>query len=262
MALTPPKRRVSDAENKLRLLFCIDALGPVTPAQLWPFAASLELMEYILMQQLLHELISGGDVEMGEGALRERLFLTRQGHNAFQLFNRRVMASDRRQIREAAAAYRVELQRRARARMSYEMAQGGDYRVRLSLQEGELPLLVLRLATESREYAASAIERFEGVAAPILRLLYSLETSLGEAGEEVSEGEDALAADSGSIRTTLQSHSLHEHTVTALLPHPRATITLSLLLPDGHTAQAYQRAFSQKAVAEETARQLMALLSP
>ncbi|MCL1855731.1 MAG: DUF4364 family protein [Clostridia bacterium] len=255
MALAPPKRRVSDAENKLRLLCCIDALGAVTPAQLWPFVASLELMEYIPMQLLLHELISGGDVGMGAGALREHLLLTRQGHSSFQLFYRHIMASDRRQIREAAAAYRAELQRRARAHTAYELAQGGNYRVRLTLQEGELPLLVLRLATESRECAAGAIGHFEGAAAQILKHLYSLETYWGEDGKE-----GPPAADSESEGATLQSHSRFEHTVTAVLPHTQAKITLALLLPDEHTARAYKRTLSQKAVAEETARRLMTLL--
>ena len=262
MALAQPKRRISDAENKLRLLCCVDALGAVTPAQLWPFVASLELMEYMPMQLLLHELISGGDVEVGIGVLQKHLFITQKGYNALQLFNRHVMASDRRQIRETAASYRAELQRRARAHTAYETAQEGDYRVRLSLQEGDLPLLLLRLAMENRECAASAIVRFEGAATPILKLLYNLETSSGEAGEEGLEEDGVLDDASGSARATLESHSRHEHTVTALLPHPHAKITLSLLLPDRLTARAYQRALSQETVSEETARQLIALLCP
>ena len=47
MPLSSPKRKVSDAENKLRVLCCLDALGMATQEQLWPFVAQLELMEYI-----------------------------------------------------------------------------------------------------------------------------------------------------------------------------------------------------------------------
>ena len=43
------KRHISDAENRLRLLLCIDALGLCTREELWPFVAKLELMEYMPM---------------------------------------------------------------------------------------------------------------------------------------------------------------------------------------------------------------------
>lgn len=258
MAFTPSKRRVSDAENKLRLLCCLDALGAITPVQLWLFVASLDLMAYIPMQLLLHELISGGDVEPGTGALQELLFLTSQGRNSLKLFNQRVMASDRRQIRDAAAAYRAELLRKAPVHTAYEMAQAGDYRVLLSLQECELPLLTIRIATERREFAAGAIERFEKVAGHILRILYNLELSPRDWEGEASKGTGALETDLNGA--SMESHSRHEHTVSALLLHPLAKITLSLLLPDEYVARAYLHAFSTRAVTEKAACQLMDLL--
>ena len=245
MPIVPPKRQVSDAENKLRLLCCVDALGTATPAQLWSFVASLELMGYVPMQLLLHELIAGGDLVKGENALQDQLFLTPQGHKAFALFDKRIMASDRRQIKEAAPAYRAELRRRAQVHAAYEIAKPGEYRVVLSLQEGELPLLTLRIATSNRNCADKAIHCFEGQAAAILALLYAIDIS--------TEPAMPLAA-------TLQSHSMYEHTVTALLPHPQAEITLSLLLPDAHAAEAYQAVLSDPDGRREIAKQLLALL--
>ena len=56
MPFLSPKRRVSDAENKLRLLLCLRALGMATSDQLWPFVAELELMEYLPYCLLLDEL--------------------------------------------------------------------------------------------------------------------------------------------------------------------------------------------------------------
>ena len=47
MPFLSPKRKISDTENKLRVLCCLDALGMATQDQLWPFVAQLELMEYL-----------------------------------------------------------------------------------------------------------------------------------------------------------------------------------------------------------------------
>ncbi len=55
MPFLSPKRRVSDAENKLRLLLCLRALGMATSDQLWPFVAGLELMEYLLERAQAYE---------------------------------------------------------------------------------------------------------------------------------------------------------------------------------------------------------------
>ena len=55
MPLLSPKRRVSDVENKLRVLFCLKALGLVTQEQLWPIVARMELMDYLPFCLLLDE---------------------------------------------------------------------------------------------------------------------------------------------------------------------------------------------------------------
>ncbi len=249
MPLESPKRNVTDAENKLRLLCCVDALGSVTPAQLWPFVASLELMDYIPMQLLLHELMADGDVETGTGALREQLFLTQPGRAALRLFDGRIMQSDRQQIQAAAAPYRTQLLQKARVQAVYESAQAGEYRVRLCLQEGELPLLELRLSTPHRDMAAAAIAHFQQQAAPLLMYLYGL-----------GDGASAPPAKERAALSTLVTHSRHEHMVTAPLPHPQAEILLSLLLPDLATATAYQEALARPSVAQAAAQRLVALL--
>ncbi len=249
MPLTLPRRKVSDAENKLRLLCCVDALGAVTPAQLWPFVASLDMMEYVTMQLLLHQLMEEGDLEEGTLALAQQLFLTEKGRRALGLFGGRVMDSDRRRIRAAAALYRARLRHRAQVQAVYESAQAGEYRVLLSLREGELPLFSLRLATPHRDVAVGALARFEAQAAPLLAYVYGL-----------GEGEPPPAPPEGAPLPGIESHSRHEHTVTAVLPHPRGSLTLSLLLPDLFAAQAYRRMLASSRLAREAAERIMALL--
>ena len=70
------KRHISDAENRLRLLLCIDALGLCTREELWPFVAKLELMEYMPMCLYLDELLRDGSLMEGQHAVQGVLFLT------------------------------------------------------------------------------------------------------------------------------------------------------------------------------------------
>ena len=62
------KRHISDAENRLRLLLCIDALGLCTREELWPFVAKLELMEYMPMCLYLDDLLRDGSLMEGQYA--------------------------------------------------------------------------------------------------------------------------------------------------------------------------------------------------
>ncbi len=257
MPLRSIKRQVSDAENKLRLLCCVEALGGITQAQLWPFVASLELMDYMPMQLLLHELIADGDVEKGALALEEQLFLTEQGRRSLRLFDGRIMASDRQEIRRAAALYRAQLQRKAGVQAVYESAKAGEYRVRLSLQEGEIPLLTLRLHTPDRDWAAAALHGFGRHAADLLAYIYSLEM---EEGPPEVPGQSQEVEPHRLSPPQVQSHGPHEHTVSAQLPHEAATLSLSLLLPDAHAAEAYQRMLANPTRARDIAQRFVDLL--
>ncbi|MDD3214346.1 MAG: hypothetical protein PHY64_11765, partial [Eubacteriales bacterium] len=82
MPIQSPPRKVSETENMLRLLLCVDTLESVTSTQLWMFVAEQELMDYISMRLCLHKLMMAGELETGGGALGEQLFLTDRGREA------------------------------------------------------------------------------------------------------------------------------------------------------------------------------------
>lgn len=66
MPLTSPKRRISDAEYRLRVLCCVNALGMATLDQLWPFVAQLELMDYMPLCVFVDELKKDGALDSGQ----------------------------------------------------------------------------------------------------------------------------------------------------------------------------------------------------
>ena len=103
MPFLSPKRRVSDAENKLRLLLCLRALGMATSDQLWPFVAELELMEYLPYCLLLDELKKDGEVAQGRCALEGVLYLTPKGEKTLSLLRDKLTHTDCRRIREGGA---------------------------------------------------------------------------------------------------------------------------------------------------------------
>ena len=109
MPFRSPKRRVSDAENKLRLLLCLRALGMATSDQLWPFVAGLELMEYLPYCLLLDELKKDGEVAQGRFALEGVLYLTPRGEKTLSLLRDKLTHTDCERIRAAAPAYAAGL---------------------------------------------------------------------------------------------------------------------------------------------------------
>lgn len=115
MALFFPKRRVSDAENKLRLLLCLRMLGMASSEQLWPFVAQLELMEYLPYCLLLDELKKAGVVAQGRYALEGMLYLTPEGEKTLALLGDKLIPTDCERIRQAAPAYAARLSERRQA---------------------------------------------------------------------------------------------------------------------------------------------------
>ena len=111
MPINSPPRKVSETENMLRLLLCVDALDSVTPTQLWTFAAEQELMDYVSMRLCLHKLLAAGEVETGGGSLTEQLILTDRGREALALFGARLPGDIRTRIALSAPEFRTRIVR-------------------------------------------------------------------------------------------------------------------------------------------------------
>lgn len=227
------KRNISDAENRLRLLFCVDALGPVTKEQLWPFAARLELMEYVPMCLYVDELVRDGSLGEGPAALQGALFLTDAGRRTLELFGKRLPQADASRIRLAAPDYAALLMEKRQIRAVHELATGRKYRVACSVTEGDVPTLFLRLETSSKRLAGGAIKRFRSRAALLLTCLYTLAPAKDPPPDEVEgmfdlkEALDAVTAET----PLLCRFGGHQQAGVVRLKNKRADVRLALLLP-------------------------------
>lgn len=268
MPLQSPPRKVSETENMLRLLLCVDALGSVTPVQLWTFAAEQDLMDYVTMRLCLHKLLSAGEMQTGEGALKELLFVTDRGREALSLFGQRVPGDVRTRVCQAAPEFHGRMERNQQVRATYEMARPNDYRLNLSVCEGDLPTILLRMETTNRSLASRAIHRFVIYAAETTTYLYGL--------AEQAAAVDAGAADSNGVATPVEKasnaalplpdgaiveHSATEYSAKVTIKGKKARFGVELLLPSRRSAQAFIQALTPPEAAAQAADKLARLVS-
>jgi len=248
MPIIPPPRKVSETEHMLRLLYSVDALGTLTAAQLWTFAAEQELMDYVTMRLCLHKLLGAGELETGEGTLTDQLLLTDRGREAIQLFGGRLPTDVRERIRLAVPEYRQRVQRNRQVQAVYEMARPGDYRLNLSVREGDLPTIRLHMETRSRALASKAIHRFAQHAAEATTYLYAL----AQQGLRGNDPNAACTVGEGSVT----EHSRAEYTAAVSLTGRRANFNVALLLPTRQAAEDFVCAFRSPEAAEKAANRL------
>ncbi len=248
MTIKPAPRNISETEYMLRLLRCVDALDCATELSLWTFAAELELMDYVTMRLCLHQLLEAEQVQYGDGVLKQHLYLTEKGRQALQLFGDRLPAEIAGKIGAAAGKFRDRISLSQQVRAAYESAVHNDYKLNLSVAEGDLTMLLIRMETKSRRLAGRAIRQFETQAAKVTFFLYQLAQN--------AQGVEPKGASSGEITR----HSAGEFTARHTLAGRRAALTVTLTLPTQEAAQAYLAQFTDTAAAADTAEKLLKLI--
>lgn len=246
MPFLSPKRKVSDAENKLRVLFCVKTLGMATLEQLWPFVAALELMEYVPLCVFVDELKKDGALGVGSHAIEGALYLTEEGTEMLRLFGDRLLTGDCERIQKTAPAYAARMSERRQVRAVHERSVNNAYRVACTVREGDVPTLFLRVITQSRAFAALAIKRFSRCAPRLLMQLYTLPVTNDVHApspfyETVETLEAALSACEPE-RAVICAHGKHEHSAVVHLRGERADFIVALLLPDRMAALDWTRA--------------------
>lgn len=260
MPFQSPKRKVTDAENKLRVLMCLGELGMATAEQLWPFVARLELMEYLPFCVFVDELKKDGAIAVGSHALEGVMYLTEQGEHTLRLFGGRVLPADRKRILEAAPGYAASLSERRQARAAYERAPRDEYRVACTVREGDVPALFLRLATRNAALAHRTAAGFRACAPRLLTLLYTLPFSPRQSGAlPLAHTQDDALAMAADGTPALCAYGGPERAACVRLRGGEAEFTVLLLLPDEAAAQSWAKAALSRE--SELAAQITAVLA-
>ena len=257
MPFLSPKRKISDTENKLRVLFCLDKLGMATQEQLWPFVAQLELMEYIPFCMFVDELLSDGAIVSGTHAMEGCLFLTASGRQQLELFSSKMVHADKERITREAPAYAQRLSDRRQVRAAYELSQDGEYRAMGTVCEGDVPTMLLRVRSRDERLIERFVRQFPSVAAQMLAQLYLLPLAdTGAAMPDVRTQEQALEA-AAPDRPALCAYGGREHAAVVQIGDSSWQCTLLLLLPSAQMAWGWAQ--SAQMTGEQLAQKLTAL---
>ncbi len=249
MPVLIPKRRVSDAENKLRLLFCLKCVGMATQEQLWPFVARLELMEYMPYCLLLDELRRDGAVAVGRHALSGVMYLTPQGESMLTLLHDKLLPRDRERIQAAAPAYAATLNERRVARAVYERAGEGLFGAALSVREDDVPTLHLRMVTPREALCRAAVSGFVTSAPGLMQLLYTLPFAPGAEALPVLSGAEEAMARAMDGQAALCAYGGREHSAAVPLMDGDTRYAALLLLPDRASADGWAQVALQESEA-------------
>jgi len=259
MPFLSPKRKVSDAENKLRILFCLDKLGMATQEQLWPFMAKLELMEYIPFCMFVDELRSDGAIASGVHAMEGSLFLTAAGRQQLELFSGRMVHADKERITREAPEYAQHLSQRRLVRAAYELSQEGEFRAFGTVCEGDVPTLLLHVRSRDEKLIERFVNVFPSVAGQALAQMYLLPlASTGAPMPEVRTQEEALEA-AADDQPALCAYGGREHAAVVRIGADDIQYTLLLLLPSAEMAWGWAQTAQKDG--ETQARKLTALLN-
>ena len=239
MPLSSPKRKISDTENKLRVLFCLNALGMATLDELWPFVARLELMEYVPFCLFVDELKSDGAVAAGSHALEGVLYLTEAGRQQLSLFADKLVQTDKDRIDQAAPLYRDELSARKQVRAMYELAPDGRYSAALTMREGDVPTLFLRIVSSHQRLVEKAVHSFQSCAPLVLNLLYTLDLTVSDCPGPQPLSQEAAIASAACGKPALCAFGGREHAAVVQLQDEDTCYTVLLLLPTEETARSW-----------------------
>lgn len=236
MPFLSPKRKISDTENKLRILYCLEQLGMATKEQLWPFVAQLELMEYIPFCMFVDELLSDGAIASGAHAMEGNLFLTGIGRQQLMLFSDKMVHADKERIIREAPAYVRHLNERRQVRAAYELAQDGYFRAMAAVCEGDVPTLLLRALSRDEKRIEQFVNAFSSVADRVLAQLYMLPLNAADAPmPPVLSQEEAMSAASPE-KPTLCAFGGREHAAVICIQDGQMQYTLLALLPSAEMA--------------------------
>ena len=248
-SIKPAPRNISETEHMLRLLRCVDVLDCVTDLSLWTFVAELELMDYVTMRLCLHKLLAAEQVQYGAGALKNHLYLTDKGRQALELFGERLPMEIMETMDAAAPAFRERITAAQQVRAAYESASRNEYKLKLSVTEGDLTMMRIRMQTKSRRLAGRALKQFEAQAPQVMLYLFTLAQSAQSAEPKTKD-----------ITGEIIRHSASEFEARHTLDGKRVQFDIALALPSEEAARAYLSLYSDIATAAEVSDKLCKML--
>ena len=168
------KRKISDEENKLVLLYTLQLLGAIKQEELWPFLDSHVLMSYLDMCSLLSELQNDGALRVGAdaGVSENALFITRKGEELLNQFKYKLPHSICTTIEKDIPLYNVSLRERQQVRLIHELAPENLRKLAIIVKEIDIPIIECHIITKEQSAANYFFEYAKTNISKLLMLYY------------------------------------------------------------------------------------------
>ena len=169
------------AENKVLLLYFIKFINiPVSNMQLTRIMLENRFMNYFLLQQGLHELISDKLVNSETRDNIDYYTITQQGEKMLEMFEGILPAGIKARIREIVEIIRPAIRYEASVIAEYTLENENEYEVKCKIIENFKPLIDIRLSVGSREDARHICKNWKERAKEIYPQVIGLQPGKGK----------------------------------------------------------------------------------
>ncbi len=175
MTLHPP-RRAPDDEQRLIVLYSLQALSPCTELQLLQFLFEHDLMNYFDMMFALGDLCARGQAVRSKKRAGNLYEVTDAGREALSLFGSRVPRSVKDLLEETGGIWKQKFQEEAQYLHEIRQKSRGEYELTLSVIEQEMDMMRLTLSLPNREMAGQLAAKWPKKAGEIYETIIRLLT--------------------------------------------------------------------------------------
>ncbi|MCL2866832.1 MAG: DUF4364 family protein [Clostridia bacterium] len=155
------KRIEPPVEQRLLVLYALNALEGATDMQLLRFLTDTETTDYFTMKLALGDLENAGHVTRKHSLTGESYTITPEGGEALALFTARIPQSKRVRIDTGAPDWRKRLGMENQVAASAHALAGGGYQAELMIRDDKAFLLLIMLFFKTRRDAADCVRAFK-----------------------------------------------------------------------------------------------------
>ena len=134
---------------------------PLTKAQLFDFILMKEYTDYITLQQVMSELMDADMITAKSMRNRTHISLTDEGHEALDLFRRRLSPDTIRQIDSFFESNEIRLRNEVSIISDYYKSTSGEYEAHLVAKDKGIDMVTVTLSVPDEESAAHICENWE-----------------------------------------------------------------------------------------------------
>ena len=157
---------------KLIILYMLSRVPfPLTKAQIFDFVLMREYTDYITLQQVMSELMDADMIAAKSMRNRTHISITDEGHEALELFRKRLNPETMRQIDDFFLENEIKLRNEVSIQSDYYKSTSGEFEAHLVALDKGIRILDITMSVPDEETAVHICENWEKVNQEIYQLL-------------------------------------------------------------------------------------------